>query len=220
MVKEIIASHRQETIKPTVVQNNVPAFALFAMFFIVIPLSGSLITEKNEGAYNRLRTLPISYFTILSSKTVVYVIVCLLQLLMMMAVGIWFFPAVFGMPALQTGNHVGLILVSALASALAAVGFGMLIGTLSHTIGQAAMFGSLFVVILSILGGIFIPVYLMPAPLQAVSIISPIRWGLDSFLDIFVRKATFAAVLPNICRLIVFFVLVQFISLFSFVKRN
>jgi ABC-2 type transport system permease protein len=190
------------------------------MFFIVIPLSGSLITEKNEGAYNRLRTLPISYFTILSSKTVVYVIVCLLQLLMMMAVGIWFFPAVFGMPALQTGNHVGLILVSALASALAAVGFGMLIGTLSHTIGQAAMFGSLFVVILSILGGIFIPVYLMPAPLQAVSIISPIRWGLDSFLDIFVRKATFAAVLPNICRLIVFFVLVQFISLFSFVKRN
>lgn len=220
-IKEEFASKKQQAvIKPSVVQNNVPAFALFAMFFIVIPLSGSLITERNEGAYNRLRTLPVSYFSILSAKTAVYLMVCIFQLLLMIAVGVWFFPAVFHMPALQLGTHYMAIIITVISSALAAIGFGLLIGTLANTIGQAAMFGSLFVVILSILGGIFIPVYLMPAPLKAISIISPIRWGLDSFLDIFVRQGSLAMVFPNILRLILFYAIAQTISLFSFVKRN
>ena len=45
-IKEVYPSKRNAIIKPTLSQNSIPGFILFAMFLIVIPLSGSMITEK------------------------------------------------------------------------------------------------------------------------------------------------------------------------------
>ena len=45
-VTEVYAAHAKSTVQPSIIQNNVPGFILFAMFFIVITLSGSLITDK------------------------------------------------------------------------------------------------------------------------------------------------------------------------------
>jgi ABC-2 type transport system permease protein len=39
---------------PNTVQHNVPAWTIFAMFFIVIPFTGSLIKEREEGSLSRL----------------------------------------------------------------------------------------------------------------------------------------------------------------------
>ena len=217
-IQEQYAKNARSTIRPTVVQNNVPAFTLFAMFFIVIPLSGSLITERNEGAYNRLRTLPVSYLSLLSGKVLVYSIVCLLQFVMMILVGIYLLP-VMQMQSLVIGTNYFTIFVAALSSALAAVGFGLLIGTLAKSHGQAAMFGSVMVVILGILGGIFIPVYLMPAQLKFISNISPIRWGIDSFLYIFVREGNIQNIFAEIIKLIAFFGIALTLSLYTFVRR-
>src|SRR6266545_1050864 len=44
--------------RPTAAQQNVPAWALFGMFFIVVPLSGSLIRERQTGTLRRLMTMP------------------------------------------------------------------------------------------------------------------------------------------------------------------
>jgi ABC-2 type transport system permease protein len=44
--------------RPTAAQQNVPAWALFGMFFIVVPLSGSLIRERQTGSLLRLMTMP------------------------------------------------------------------------------------------------------------------------------------------------------------------
>jgi ABC-2 type transport system permease protein len=219
-VNEVFPSKKEATIRPTFVQNNVPAFALFAMFFIVIPLAGSMITERNEGAYNRLRTLPVSYFTLLSGKIIIYTLVCLVQLFFMIIIGIYFFPHFLGIPALQMGSEYGAIIFVAIASAFAAIGFGLLMGTYASTHGQAAMFGSVMVVVLAIIGGIFIPVYLMPDLLRKISVFSPIRWGIDSFIDLFVRGGNIKSVLPNSILLFLFFIAASGLSLYKFTKRN
>ncbi|MEI6766848.1 MAG: ABC transporter permease [Bacteroidota bacterium] len=219
-VNEEYAGKQDAVIKPTIVQNNVPAFALFAMFFIVIPLAGSMITERKEGAYGRLRTLPVKYFSVLSGKIIVYVIVCLLQLVLMILTGMYLLPVLYGLPALEIGHNIGALLIAALCSALAAVGFGLLVGTFTSSMSQAGMFGSFMVVILGILGGIFLPVYMMPDQLKIVTVLSPIRWGVDSFLDIFVRGGTIGSILPNAMRLFLFFGLSLLIALINFVKRK
>ena len=214
------AQSENAVIKPTLVQNNVPAFALFAMFFIVIPLAGSMLTERNEGTYNRIRTLPVTYFTILWGKIVVYAAICLLQLVLMILAGMYFLPLIYGMTPLELGsNHLALIL-AALASAFAAIGFGLLVGTFASTQSQAGIFGSFMVLILAILGGIFLPVYMMPKPLQLVSIISPLRWGIDSFLDIFVREAGLKVIGVNLIRLTLFFVVAFMCAILTFVRRK
>lgn len=219
-VKEEFAGKQDAVIKPTIVQNNVPAFALFAMFFIVIPLAGSMLTERKEGAYSRLRTLPVNYLTVLTGKVFVYVVVCLLQLVLMILTGMYLLPLFYGLPALELGQNSGALIIASVCSALAAVGFGLLVGTFTSSLSQAGMFGSFMVVILGILGGIFLPVYMMPDQLKVVTILSPIRWGVDSFLDIFVRGGTIGSILPNATRLFLFFALSLLIALLNFVKRK
>lgn len=205
IVDEHYSGDSSEIIKPSITQNNVPAFALFAMFFIVIPLAGSLIAEKNEGTYDRIRTLPVSYMNILMGKTVAYLLVCILQFLLMAMVGIYLFPNLLGLPALVMGNNYFAIVIATIASALSAIGFGLLVGTYSSTHNQAAMFGAILVVIMAALGGIFMPVYMMPESLKLVSNLSPLRWGIDTYLNIFVRGAGLSLIWTNLLLLLGFF---------------
>lgn len=219
-VKEVYAKENEAILEPTLTQNNVPAFALFAMFFIVIPLAGSMLTERSQGTYNRLRTLPVTYLSILGGKTFVYMIVCLSQLVIMIFTGIHILPAISDLPALDMGNSYFSISVAAFSCAFAAIGFGLLVGTISSSQSQAGMFGAFMVVILAILGGIFLPIYMMPEPLKYISMISPLRWGIDSFLDLFVRNGNLMTIWPNILRLNLFFGFALIIALRNFVKRK
>jgi ABC-2 type transport system permease protein len=219
-VHEAYAGGDEAKLVPTLVQNNVPAFALFAMFFIVIPLAGSMLTERTQGTYNRLRTLPVKYLTILSGKTFVYILVCLSQLGIMILTGIHLIPMISDLPALEMGSSYFSIFIAAISCALAAVGFGLLIGTLTSSQSQAGMFGSFMVVILAILGGIFLPIYMMPKQLQYFTMLSPVRWGIDSFLDLFVRNGDLKTIWPNILRMNLFFAFALIIAMLNFVKRK
>ncbi|MCX6244212.1 MAG: ABC transporter permease [Bacteroidetes bacterium] len=219
-VTEIYATRENSAIRPSIIQNNVPGFILFAMFFIVIPLSGSMITEKNEGSFGRLRTLPVRVSILLSSKVVLFLIVCLVQFCLMLLVGTWILPVFFGMPALQLGSHYFAIVVATVAAALAAIGFGLVVGALASSPGQAALFGSVMVVILGVISGTFLPVYLMPKPIQTLSMISPIRWGIDNYLAIFIREGTISMIFPNILLLVLFFVFAMIISIAIFARRK
>jgi ABC-2 type transport system permease protein len=219
-VTEIYATKKNSVIKPSIIQNNVPGFILFAMFFIVIPLAGSMVTEKTEGAFNRLRTLPVRVTVLLSSKVLLFLGVCLIQFLLMLLAGTWIMPFFCGLPALQLGSHYTIILFATICAALAATGFGLLVGAFATSQGQAALFGSVMVVILGVISGTFLPVYLMPKSIQSISLISPIRWGIDNYLDIFIREGTLSSISPNIFRLLTFFVFAMIVSIVIFAKRK
>jgi ABC-2 type transport system permease protein len=207
-------------IRPSVIQNNVPGFILFAMFFIVIPLSASMISEKNEGAYLRLATLPVHPSVLLSAKVAVYLAVCLLQFILMVFMGTWLFPNIFGLDALRIGHHYGAILAVTVAASLAAIGFGILTGTFARTMGQAALFGSVMVVILGLISGTFLPIHLMPAAIRYISYLSPVRWGIDSYLLVFVLDSGLAGIGYRLILLLMFFLLAMTISIHIFAKRS
>ena len=217
-VTEVYPTKDRSSIKPSLSQNSIPGFILFAMFFIVIPLSGSMINEKNAGSFARLKTLPVPVSLLLTSKVISYLAVCLIQFAVMLAIGVWVLPAFFGLPAFHPGNQYLAIILTTLASSLAAIGFGLIVGACSTTHGQAALFGSVMVVILGIISGSFLPVHLFPKVFQYLSSISPVRWGIDNYLDIFVRGETLASIVPNILLLLLFFVFALIISIFIFAK--
>ena len=83
----------------------------------------------------------------------------------------------------------------AFAAALAAIGYGIAIGTIARTHQQAAIFGSISVVILAALGGIWVPVFMMPPFFRVISTASPLNWGLNGFYDILVRNASLTDVM-------------------------
>ena len=218
-VRESYALRERSTIQPNVIQNNVPGFILFAMFFIVIPLAGSIIAEKTEGSYQRLRSLPVKMASVLGGKVVVYLVVCLFQFLLMMFIGTWIFPHFFGFPPLEFGNQYFAILIATIAAALAAIGFGLVTGAFATTHNQAALFGSVMVVLLGVVSGTFLPIHVMPKAIQAFSLISPVRWGIDNYLELFVREGGIQAILPGTFLLLLFFGLSMIVSLVIFAKN-
>ncbi len=214
------AIKERSSIKPTPVQNNIPGFILFAMFFIVIPLSGSVISEKNEGASFRIRTLPVPISTMLVAKVILYLLVCIVQFLLMLFVGYYMLHLLFNFPKLEMGSSFFAISVATITASLGAVGFGLLVGAGSRNHGQAALFGSVMVVILGIISGTFLPIHVMPKAIQFISSISPIRWGIDNYLELFIRDGTLVDILPGALWLLLFFIFALLVSMLIFAKRN
>ncbi|HNA16105.1 MAG TPA: ABC transporter permease [Ferruginibacter sp.] len=202
--KELYASKSEDKIVPNAVQHNVPAWTIFAMFFIAIPLSSSILKEKNEGSVFRLHTMPTPYLLLVNGKIIVYVIVCLIQFVLMLSVGQIFLP-MLGLPALVLGNSIAGIMLLTGATAFAATGYGVMVGTLASTEHQAAIMGSLSILLLSALGGIWVPSYVMPEVMRNISAWSPLNWSLEGFYKLFLRGGHVSDVLGETLKLLLFF---------------
>ena len=189
---------------PTSVQQNVPAWSLFGMFFIVLPLAGSLIKERQEGTFLRLKSLPVSYLLLISGKLIAYVTVCVAQFGLIVLMGKTILP-LMGTPVLTMGSNAFAVIAVALSAALAATGYGIMIGTIAGTHDQASMFGAISVVIAAALGGIMVPVFAMPEPMQNISVFSPLAWAHRAFLEIFIRQGNLKTLYFDILLLFSFF---------------
>jgi ABC-2 type transport system permease protein len=218
--KEIYASDLIGESVPTAVQHNVPAWTIFGMFFIVISVVGNVMKEKKEGSAFRLHTMPSSYLLLMNGKIIVYVVVCFIQFLLMLGVGVYILPLI-GLPALHLGNSVLGVLVLALCTSFAATGFGVLVGTLASSEQQGAILGSLSILLLSAIGGILVPTYVMPEVMRKVSVISPLNWSLEGFYKLFLRGSNMSGILVNCLQLMIFFLLMMWISSVVYrIKKN
>jgi len=217
--KEIVPKVNDKEIIPNSVQHNVPAWTLFAIFFIVIPLSINVVKEKTQGTFVRLRTNPVSNGIVLAGKTVMYLIICMIQFYMMVAVAIFLFPHL-GLPALNVEGNLFLMSIVALFSGFAAIGFGILLGTIAKTQEQSAPFGATATIILAAIGGVWVPVFAMPKVMQIIAQSSPMNWGLNAFYDVLLRNATILDILPEIGLLFLFFLItITFALLYDKKKR-
>ncbi|KOP37264.1 MULTISPECIES: ABC transporter permease [unclassified Flavobacterium] len=217
--KEIIPKINNKEVRPNSVQHNVPAWTLFAIFFIVIPLSINIVKEKSQGTFVRLRTNPVSSLVVIIGKTITYSVICMIQFYMMVAVAVFLFPSI-GLPSLNIEGHLALMSVVALFSGFAAIGFGILLGTIASTQEQSAPFGATSVIILAAIGGIWVPVFAMPKIMQIIAKSSPMNWGLDAFYDVLLRNVTFLEIIPKISLLFLFFILTTAIALFYDKKKR
>lgn len=193
----------KEAMKLNSVQHNVPAWTIFGMFFIVISMSGSIIKERDEGSYTRILTMPGSYITVLTGKIAAYLLICMIQCVLMLMVGLYILPHL-GLPQLIIGSNILAVAIVAVSAGLAATGYGILIGTIFKTHQQASTFGAVSVVILAALGGIWVPVFVMPEYLRMFAEFSPLYWGLSAFHKLFLNGGDVQSILPHFIKLLSF----------------
>jgi len=208
-----------ELILPNSVQHNIPAWTLFAIFFMILPLSLNLVHEKGQGTFVRLQTTPINYLTIIGGKAFLFLMVSLIQFTLILVLGLYLFPRL-GLPILDLGDHLGLLYLVAFSSGLAAVGLGILLGTIFNSHEQAAPFGAVLVVLLAAIGGVWVPVFAMPKTMQIIAKVSPMNWGLEAFYDCFLRKGSLVDILPEIGLLIGFFISTIVIAILYYEKKK
>lgn len=192
-----------KTTYPTSVQQNAPGWALLAMFFLAIPLSVTLIKERAQGSLLRLQSMPVPTWVLFGGKIAPYLVINQLQLLLILTVGVWGLPLLGG-DRLTIGNAPEAIALLSVNASFAAIGFSLLIATFARTPEQATTFSATTVLILAALGGIMVPKMIMPPAMQQLAELTPFSWGLDGFLDIFIRGGGVREVLPEAGRLLGF----------------
>jgi ABC-2 type transport system permease protein len=205
--------------QPSSVQQSVPAWLLFAMFFIAVPLSTTWVQERQLGTYARLRSMGLSTAALLVGKLVPYLAITLVQVILMLAVGVWLVPWLGG-DALTLGQAPLALAIMALAAAFAAVAYALLIANWVTTSEQAMLFTGVANLLMAAVGGIMVPRFLMPPMMQTLSHYSPMAWGLDGFLDVFLRRGGLSAVAPQAAALCVFGLACLLLAAWRFQQRN
>ncbi len=218
-INQVPVSRDGSRVTPNATQHNIPAWTIFAMFFIVISLGSSIVREKMNGSFMRLKTLPTNYLVALLSKQLTYLAVTLLQAAVIFGIGVLLFP-LLGLPQLNLpADILGLFIVT-LISGWCAVSFAICIGVFAQTQEQANGIGAVSIVLMAAIGGIMVPSFAMPASFKTAMNLSPLHWCLEAFYGLFLEAGKLKDVLINILPLFVITVVIQLVSLWGLKKKN
>jgi ABC-2 type transport system permease protein len=142
------------------------------LLFAAIDLGTGILLERERGLWKRLRSAPVSRFTMLGARATSGTLLTLLILL----VSFGFAMAVFGVRI--EGSIAGFALV-AVACAIMAATFGLLVSALGRTAAATRRVAGLAVLIMVMLGGAWVPSFVFPTWLQTVTVVIPARWAVD-----------------------------------------
>ncbi|WCT12196.1 ABC transporter permease [Mucilaginibacter jinjuensis] len=218
-INEVPVSISGGTIMPNASQHNVPAWTIFAMFFIIISLGGSVVREKLSGSFIRLKTLPTDFMVALISKQITYLGVTVLQAAVIFSMGIWLFPLI-GLPALNLPSDYFALLVVTLVCGWCAVSYAICMGVYAHTQEQANGFGAVSIVILAAIGGLLVPSFAMPDGFKTIAVISPLHWSIEAYYRLFLEGGKLKDVIPNLLPLLGITVLIQLAAYIGLKKKN
>lgn len=218
-ISEITVSRSGQRNIPNATQHNIPAWTVFAMFFVVISLGSSVVKEKLSGSFIRLKTLPTPYALSLVAKQITYLVVTLLQVLVIFTLGIYLFP-LLGLPALNLPSDIAALLLVSLVCGWCAVSYAIAIGVFANTQEQANGFGAVTVVILAAIGGLLVPAFAMPDSLKTAMNLSPLHWCLESYYGLFLGGGTLKDIVANMIPLLVITLFLQGLSFWGLKRKN
>lgn len=218
-VEEVAATKFGAPVILNATQHNVPAWTIFAMFFIVISLGSGIVREKVSGSFIRLKTMPTSILVSLGSKQITYLVVSILQVAVIFSIGIFVFP-LMGLPKLALPNDlVGLLVVSVICG-WCALSYALCVGVFAKTQEQANGFGAVSIFILAAIGGLLVPSFAMPESFRLFMVLSPLYWCLESFQDLFLEGGKLANMMSNLFPLIIIILFLQVMAFVGLKKKN
>ncbi len=218
-INEIPVSKDGTRATPNATQHNVPAWTIFAMFFIIMSLGGSVVREKVSGSFIRLKTLPTNYLVGIISKQITYLAVTMLQAAVIFSMGIWLFPYI-GLSALNLPKDVFALFVVTLFCGWCAVSYAICVGVFANTQEQSNGFGAVSIVILASVGGLMVPSFAMQGFFKSAADLSPMHWCLQAYYTLFLEGGKLKDVINNIIPLFLITVLLQFVTFFGLKRKN
>ena len=188
---------------PTSVQQGAPSWIVLGMFLLVIPLSVTFIRERQLGTLQRLQSLGVSPWVVMTGKVVPYLVINQVQFVLILLEGMYVLPWLGG-DALTLGHSPGALVLVSLATSATAIGFAFLIAVVARTTEQAHVFAPASILILAAIGGVMVPKFVMPVFMQQIAVFSPLSWALEGLLDVLVRDGQLRDVAPRIGALMLF----------------
>ena len=186
---------------------------IIIMVIGAIRMSLSLVKEREMGTIESLMVSPLRPIELMVGKVAPYIIIVFIDLIMIVAVGCLLFHVPF------RGSIILFLFLSFLFLG-SALGAGLFISAVSKT-SQVAWLLGFFVTILPsiILSGFIFPIENMPAPIQVISYLMPLRYYMIVLRGIILKGVGWAVLYPNALILFAFAVLSLGCSSLFFRKR-
>lgn len=166
---------------PSGFQVAVPGNSVLFGFFLALTVALSIVEERKTGTFRRLLAAPIRRRALLISKLVPFFIIGAAQMAVLFGAGI----LLFGM---RVGGSPLALIVFTLVVVLCATSLGLLIASFSGTQKQVGGVGSIFLLVMGLVGGAMVPRAIMPDSIQLIGLMTPHAWALDGFYELLVRE--------------------------------
>jgi ABC-2 type transport system permease protein len=194
-------------------------FSMVSMVSLAVVMLGillaaaSIVREKEAGTLEQLMVTPIRPFELILAKVLPMVALELVGL----AVGVTLSYIVFGVaPHGQPAGTLALFFALSTLAFLASAGIGIWIATIAKNLQQALMLSFFVLFPVMFLSGTLVPVTAMPAWLQWISFISPMRHYLSLALSLFLKGVGMAVLWPHAALLALFMAAIVWIALVRF----
>jgi len=186
--------------------------AIMMLLFSIAAIGGGLLDEKEAGTLKRLLFSPLTPTDILFGKMGAALVLAILQLVVMFVFS-WL---VFGLPIFI---DIKSLILMILTTAFAVSSFGIFLVAIAKTRQQLQGLSTIIILVMSAIGGSMIPLFVMPAIMQKIAVVSINYWGIQGFYDIFWRNLPLIEILPKMGILVGIGLVMTIISVKMF-KKN
>jgi ABC-2 type transport system permease protein len=194
---------------------TLPGMTVLFVFMTAQTTARSIYDEKKLGSFRRLLAAPMGKVTILGGKVLRTWLTGLLQVAVLFAFGIYGL-RLFGMTPASLGPRPLLTLIAVLLVTLCSSALGILIAALARTESQIGGISTLLMWVLGVLGGAFVPLFLLEQFLGPVPMLVPHYWANRTLVDLMVRGLGIADVALDLAVLLGFSALFFGIGLWRF----
>lgn len=193
----------------------VPSMAVLFIFLTAQQTARSIYDEKKTGTFRRLLAAPIGQAALLAGKMLPNLIVGLIQCAVIFAFGILGL-RLMGLPPVSLGSEPLATLTVVVLMALCSTALGVLIAAIAHTENQISGLSSLLLWGMGILGGAFIPLFILEQVLGPLPKIVPHYWANHALTNLMVRGLGLANVAVDMAALLGFTALFFVVGLWRF----
>jgi len=182
---------------------------MLLMLSAVIATSLSIVREKERETMEQMMVSPIRPEELILGKTIPYVLICLVTMVMILVLGY----ALFGV--VVRGSFV-LLAIATLLFLFAALGMGVLISAITRSqqvAFQIAIIASLLPSLL--LSGLIFPIQNMPLPVRLVTFIVVPRYFVEVLREIILKGASLDAIWVDLAAMLGLGVLFNLIAAHS-----
>jgi ABC-2 type transport system permease protein len=215
LVQKVPGQEVEREKDPDMSQASVPGFAVLFMFLTAQATARSIYDEKKVGSFRRLLAAPMAKISLLAGKILPNFFIALVQMAVILAFGV-FGLRLLGMTPVPLGRDPLALLLAILLTALCSSAFGIVIAALARTESQIGGLSAVVLWTMGILGGSFIPVFLLDRLLGPLPKIVPHYWANRALTNVMLRGLRLADVTVELAALAAFAALFFVVGLLRF----
>ncbi len=174
--------------------------------------AAAVVREREVGTIEQILVTPIRPIELMIGKIVPYVIIAMLNMLTVIAIGVFW----FGVPF--QGSFWLFISLSFLY-VFSGLGLGLLISSISQNQRQAQQLMMLFMMVSLLLGGFIFPRYTMPPVVRVIGNLFPMTYFVPIARGIITKGVGFSVLAGQVLALTIYIVVVIFLAAVTFRRR-